>query len=307
MGQYGPEFPNSFLIQFLYQIVEQDKGNSLSSFKMAAKAGTSVHVIPRKIAIYQGVVKVGDKSFNISKMKDNIKKAGELGAELIVFPELFTTGYCLTDEEVGILAENSDGETFCKISECAKEHQIAVVYGYPERDGVQIFNSAILIGKDGYCRLNYRKVHLCSDWERNLFTEGNDVNVVDVEGLKLGLLICYDYDFPEMTRLLAVKGAHVIIIPTAIVEEWDYEMKIVPLVRAYENGVFVVFVNHFGPQRDDNFSGGSCCVDPNGVELVRSWGQESLLTVNIDPKECGRTKNKFLADRRPEVYGSIAQ
>ena len=254
------------------------------------------------IAMCQVKSKLCDKPFNISQMKENIKKASVLGAELIVFPELFTTGYSMTVEEVKRLAEARDGETFREISECAKQHQMAVVYGYAEKDGESIFNSAMVIDKNGLCMGNYRKIHLFGEWEKKAFTQGNDPLVLDIAGIRIGILICYDYDFPEMVRLLALKEAKLMIVPTAIISKWDHDIRMVPPVRAYENSVFLAFVNHVGPQRDFHFSGGTCCVDPHGVELVRCWGQESLLTATIDPTECEKPEIKFLVDRRPEIY-----
>ena len=114
--------------------------------------------------------------------------------------------------------------------------------------------------------------------------------------------LLYDYDFPEMVRLLALKEAKLMIVPTAIISKWDHDIRMVPPVRAYENSVFLAFVNHVGPQRDVHFSGGTCCVDPHGVKVVHCWGQESLLTATIDTTECEKSELKFLVDRRPEIY-----
>jgi predicted amidohydrolase len=272
---------------------------------MATKIEVSGAGRTRNIAIFQGTAKLGDKPFNISKMKENIKKAHTIGVELVAFPELFTTGYFLNQAELREMAEDKGGETFQELSECAKEHEMVVVYGYVEKEDDRLFNSAMMIGKDGSCLGNYRKSHLFGEYEKEIFAPGNEIMVVDVGGLKIGVLICYDFQFPELVRALALKGANLIVVPIAIPSAWNTEITLYTPVRACESCVFMAYANFVGSQREHSFSGGSCCVDPNGVELVRSWGQESLLTVNIDPEECRRTKIKFLADRRPEMYGSI--
>ena len=259
------------------------------------------------IAMCQVTSKLCDKSFNISQMKENIKKAKVMGAELIIFPELFTTGYNLTTEEVKRLAETKNGKTFSEISECAKQHQMAVVYGYAEKDGESIFNSVMVIDKKGLFMGNYHKIHLWREWEKKVFTKGEEEVICDVDGLKVGILVCYDFKFPEIVRSLALRDAKLIIVITASSDECNTGIRLIPPARAYENCVFLAHVNHVGPQRDTHFSGGTCCVDPHGVELVCCWEQESLLIATIDPTECEKTYNNYLADRRPDMYKSLVQ
>jgi len=207
------------------------------------------------IAFSQGVAKPGDVDHNLSKMKEQMLKAAEKGAELVIFPELFTSSYTLSHADMRKAAEEKDGHSFQELSAAAKQNDIAVLYGYPEVDPLSgsqaVYNSIQLIDRDGRSLVNYRKLHPWIDESKieEVFTAGSEyAEVVECCGMKVGILICYDVEFPESVRTFALRGAQLVAVPTAINLEYDSAnivSKLIP-TRAMENRVHVAYVNHVG-------------------------------------------------------------
>jgi len=210
------------------------------------------------VALCQGHAQNGDVSFNLDKMKRQITTAASAGAEMILFPELFLSGYCVPAEQMKKVAEERNGPSFQELSKAAKEANIAVLYGYPEVDrssGSEVFyNSAQLINKDGSSLANYRKSHLWIDdmgYEK-VFKPGKEFeNIVDCCGIKIGILICFDVEFPECARTLALKGVQLIAVPTAVFyTRFQNIPRILVPSRARENGVHIAYVNRYVQEPD---------------------------------------------------------
>ena len=220
-------------------------------------------------AFFQGDTENANVQSNLSKMKEQLYKASAVGAELLIFPELFLSGYQVPAEEMKCVAEERHGPSFQELSKTARESNIAVLYGYPEVDrssGAPIYyNSAQLIDRDGSSLVNYRKTHLWIDEDgyEKVFEAGDSfAEVTECCGVKIGVLICFDVEYPECVRALALKGAQFVCVPTAI--KYKMSNKIVPAsmipCRARENGLYVAYVNPSG----DVFGGHSISSDPNG-------------------------------------------
>ena len=259
-----------------------------------------------QIAAFQGSAVDGE--CNLPKMKEELSKAAAVGAELLIFPELFLTGYHVPGEEMKRLAEERDGASFRELSRTARESNIAVLYGYPEVDrssGAPVYyNSAQLIDRDGTSLVNYRKTHLWIDEEgyEKVFNPGNSLSkVVKCCGVKIGVLICFDLEFPECARSLALDGAELVIIPTAISnclppDLSDRISSVVIPTRATENRVHVACVNHGG----GNFQGHSVCCDCNGDVVVQAGSNEQLLFFSINPSL--PPVYDYLTKRKPHIY-----
>ena len=255
-------------------------------------------------ALFQGEAKVGDVAHNLGRMKEQIQRASSsaVGAELIIFPELFLSGYQLGAQAMRGLAEERNGPSFQELSSAAKEANMAVVYGYPEVDhstGDEVYyNSAQLIDRDGTSLVNFRKVHLWIDEAgyEEVFTPGKEfAAVVECCGMKIGLLICYDIEFPEAARTLALRDAQLIAVPTATIYQ-NLGTRIIP-ARAMENRVHVAYINHSG----SNFVGKSLCCDQAGDYVVLGGSDETLLLAPIN-LAVSPTLCSYLKDRRPELY-----
>ena len=260
------------------------------------------------IALFQGEARLGDVAHNLGRMKEQIQRASAAGAELIIFPELFLTGYQLGPQAMMRVAEERSGPSFQGLSAAAREASIAIVYGYPEVDrttgseDLVYYNSAQLIDRDGKSLANYHKVHLWIDQDEYDagFTPGKELaEVVECCGVKIGFLICYDIEFPEAARALALRGAQLIAVPTA--NRALSSIRIIP-IRAMENRVHVAYVNHSG----SNFVGMSNCCNQAGDCVVLGGSDETLLLAPINLAVCP-TLWSYLKDRRPELYSDLTK
>jgi predicted amidohydrolase len=242
----------------------------------------------------------------------NLARIGELlsarDADLFVLPELALSGYLFeSPEEALSLSQTPDARDFDAISGIASDKGAAVVVGFAERAGSAVFNSSLLIAPDG-SRTTYRKIQLF--WgEKAVFRPGDRApTTVEVGGVRLGMMICFDWIFPEVARSLALQGADILCHPSNLVLPYCQEAMV---TRCIENRVFAITANRIGTEerggRRLTFTGLSEIVAPSGEILVRATpDREEVLVVAIDPM-AAREKaitptNDVLADRRPELY-----
>ena len=194
----------------------------------------------------------------------------------------------------------ADGAWAQAIATIAQRHGLAIAYGYPERDarGV-VFNAAQCIDAQGQRCLNYRKTWLFGDLDRQQFAAGApSAATFTLQGWSLGLLICYDVEFPEATRRLALAGADLIVVPTANMPEYDFVAQSLVPVRAYENQLYVAYANYVGAEGPVQYGGLSLVAAPNGQILAQAQRQPTLLLVTLDDTRlsAARTTNRHVAD-----------
>jgi len=233
----------------------------------------------------------------------------ETKADLIVFPELATSGYEFRDRsELGELAlDLIDGAEMDRLKSLARDADTHIVAGLPERFGDKLFNSAVLVEPSGRTTV-YRKLQLF-DREKQLFDPGEEEPpVVDTSVGRLGLMICFDWIFPEVARLLALGGAQVICHPSNLV--LDYCQRAM-FARSVENGVFTVTCNRVGSEsrldRTMTFTGASQILSNRGQTLAQaSTDREEIITARINPTDADdkmiTATNHVLDDRRQEFY-----
>ena len=263
-------------------------------------------------------MKVGYYQFRPSfgKVRQNVKKVinalQEVKADLIVLPELAFTGYHFQNRnELKTLAEDPEkSSTVEALVELCQKNNIHLVTGFAEKNKDKIFNSALLIGPEGI-EHTYRKLHLFNE-EKNYFDEGDvplQVNIVN--DVKVGMLVCFDWAFPETMRALTLQGAEVIAHPSNLVLAFCQEAMI---TRCLENRVFAITTNRFGsdkrPHGELKFTGKSQIVGPGGVLINRAASQrEALYVTEIDPAQSQNKNitilNDLIADRRPEYYQDL--
>lgn len=266
-----------------------------------------------RIALLQSSGRPGDTVKNLEILAGAVREAAAGGAGLLVCPEMFLTGYAI-GPDVSRLAETADGPAAEAVSRTAAEHGVAVLYGYPERsgDGSRVHNSARLVGPDGATLAGYRKTHLFGGFEREWFTPG-DIPVVQAElgGLRVGIMICYDVEFPENVRAHALAGTDLLLVPTAQMHPFQFVAESLVPVRAFENQMYVAYVNRTGPEGEGGsafeFVGLSCLAGPDGTTRARAGRGEELLFGEVDPGllRASRAANPYLRDRRPGLYGSL--
>ncbi|MCP4678803.1 MAG: acyltransferase [Deltaproteobacteria bacterium] len=229
-------------------------------------------------------------------------------ANLLVLPELATTGYALPDRDTAIAAaEPIPGPTTERLASLACDMDGHLVVGLAEIAGDRLFNSAALIGPEGVVAVT-RKTHLFGD-EKDLFDPGNTgFAVVDIGALKVGTMICFDWAFPEAARTLARRGAQIIAHPSNLV--LPYALQAMP-VRSIENRVFAVTCNRWGEEKDRDgplrFRGESMIISPSGEILASAPpAADSVRVVEIDPKAAENKwitqRNHLFEDRRPNMY-----
>jgi predicted amidohydrolase len=260
-----------------------------------------------RLAVYQGPGVSRSPEDNREIMARVARDSAAEGCNLVMFPELFASGYNI-GERMFDLAEPVDGPTAEALAAAARENDIAILAGYPERDGEAVYNSAMLIGPDGKRLANARKTHLFGPMEKRLFTPGEELTLATLGDLRIGILICYDVEFPEAVRTLALQGAALVAVPTALMHPFERVAQWLLPVRAFENQVFVAYANRCGREGDIEYCGASCIIAPDGSELARARKAEELLVANLDPTafEQARSDNPYLSDRRPELYRSLA-
>jgi 5-aminopentanamidase len=253
-----------------------------------------------RIALFQ--MRAGDSnpSANLARIANAAEQAAKGGATLLVTPELALTGYGSGDA-IRINAEPPDGPQIKGLETIAAAHGIALVAGFAERDGGAIYNSAAYVdGKGG--RAIYRKSHLFGDYERALFKPAPPATCLfQHDGVKIGLLICYDVEFPENVRRLALAGADLVVVPTALPEgqSGSFIARMMVPVRAFENQLFVAYVNYAGSDRAFTFAGLSRLAAPDGSLLVEMGEtEEELRFADIDPsaREVAMAEYSYLRD-----------
>ncbi|MEE1939000.1 carbon-nitrogen hydrolase family protein [Streptomyces sp. TRM 70361] len=238
-------------------------------------------------------------------------RAADAGARLLVAAELYLTGYCIGGR-VAELAEPADGPGAEAVARIAVRRGLAVAYGYPERDGRGLYNSAQLVGPDGARLANYRKTHLYGGFEHAWFTPGGTPVVqAEFDGLRIGLLICYDVEFPETVRAHALAGTELLLVPTALMRPHETVARAVVPVRAFESQLHIAYANRCGTEGEGGealtFTGLSCLAAPDGTVRARAGAGEDLITAEVDPEllRASRAANPYLRDRRPELYTSL--
>jgi predicted amidohydrolase len=263
-----------------------------------------------RIAIYQGPAAAGTVARNLDLLEANAAQAAGRGARLMICPEMFLSGYNIGPEQASRLAESAEGASLTRVAALARATGIALLLGYPERGGDgAIYNAAGLIGRDGRSLANYRKCHLFGDLDRGMFRAGESPPaVIELDGIRVGLLICYDVEFPESVRLLALAGADLVAVPTALMDPFEVVLRTIVPARAVENQVFLAYANRCGREGDLRYCGQSCVVGPDGADLARAGRGEALVfaDLDLDRLRAARRLNPYLSDRRPELYAPLA-
>ncbi|HRO30497.1 MULTISPECIES: carbon-nitrogen hydrolase family protein [Micrococcaceae] len=254
-----------------------------------------------RVAVWQCEPHPLDVEGNLLRLQDALDRASEQDADVLVVPEMFTTGYDIPRRDTHRLAEPCGGPTAQRIAELTVRTGVAVAYGYPERDtDGTVYNSALLVS-DGRTVLRHRKMHLFEDLDRSRFTPGNaPPAVADLRGHRVALLICYDVEFPEAVRAAALRGAQVVLVPTANMAGYEIVSRTLVPARAYENGVQIAYANYCGSEGDQDYAGLSVICGPGGAVDTLPAAGEGLLVVEVRDVE---GVPPYLADRRVDLFG----
>lgn len=234
----------------------------------------------------------------IDRITQAMLDASQQGAALLIAPELALSSYGAGEALTG-LAQPADGPWVTTLAQAAQEIGISLIAGFPERDGETTYIAAMTVFADGRPPAIYRKAYLYGDYEKALFTaNGPTSDLIELNGLKIGILICFDVEFPECARALARKGADLIAVPTALPAQPGSPFiarQMIP-VRAFENQVFVAYCNHADADAGFTFQGLSSIAAPDGQVLAAApKAGETLIYAEIDP-------DAYAASRRINTY-----
>jgi predicted amidohydrolase len=271
------------------------------------------------IAVVQMKPKLGEAEENLVKMSETISKiASQQRVDLIVFPELITSGY-----ELGLrfteLAQRVPGPTINLLAQRANEYGVYIAFGMVTKERVEsvLYNSAIVVGPDGELLDAYNKIHLRGE-ERMAFREGFKLPIIPTEIGNIGLMIGYDLAFPEVARSLVLDGADILCVmanwEAAQIDEWKTYIR----ARAYENSVYVAGANRIGEDVTLNFGGESMIVGPRG-QIHASLANETdpdtgeplegfaVARVDLDEVRKNREEYQFIQNRQPAVYRTLVR
>lgn len=261
----------------------------------------------------QSEPKVADKQRNLKVIATQASAARRKNVDILVFPELHLTGYTMRDE-VYNLAEQIPGPSTGKVEKFAREHGVHIVFGMPEESGVKgvLHNTAVFIGPKGIIG-KYRKMHLPTHSvfeEKRYYRPGQEAPVFSPPFGTIGLSICYDLYFPELTRLQALQGAQLIISISASPSLRRRFFEGFCLSRAMENAVYLAYVNRVGVEDGLQFWGGSRVISPSGSTLVQcKYDEEEYQPCKIDLDEVSRSRAFIptIKDLDPGLFDQLSR
>jgi len=263
-----------------------------------------------RVAVIQFAPHLGRLESNLEVVLSATREANTAGAELLVAPEMSLTGWALRDEATRrSLVHGVEEVALPELSRAAVEMGISIVVGAPvsidtgagpaarERP---LANAAILLAPDG-SRTDYRKIHLFGE-ERGWWAAGREAVVALSGGIRVGLTICYDGEFPEVPRMTRLAGAELIAIPATNMTPYEHDQDVIFATRAIENDCPVIIANRVGRENDWDYFGRSLVVDQRGRTIAQAGSGEELLVADIEPAVPGDLALSYLARRRPETY-----
>jgi predicted amidohydrolase len=269
-----------------------------------------------RVAVAQIEPKLAEKERNLDVCFARLEEAAGAGAELLVLPECAIPGYMFDSAEEALpYAEEIPGpSTEAFERECRRLGSHAIC-GLLERDGDTLHNAAILVGPQGLIG-SYRKTHLPFLGVDRFVVPGDELKVFDTELGRIGLIICYDLRFPEVTRTLALHGADIVALPTNFPMAAKVQTELIAPARAAENRVYLLCANRVGKERWGEFCGWSQVVDPYGTRLAEAGEtEEALLVADVDLDKArdkdyvvpGEYELYLFGHRRPELYRALVE
>ncbi len=254
-----------------------------------------------RIAVAQFAPVVGNKKSNLEKTYYYMSRAAEEGADLLLVPEMFLTGYTEDPTDMVDMAEDINGTSIQQLKTAAAKNNVALVGSFLERDTTanSLYNTSVFINAEGELLGTFRKIHLFDD-ERKIITPGDKITTINYKNICYGLLICFDVEFPELARSLALAGAQVLLVVSANMKPYGHFHRNYVLARAQENHTFVAYCNQVGSNNSWDFVGDSCLVNPSGEIICELAGEEGITAGDINLSEIARSQEvyNYLKERR---------
>lgn len=268
------------------------------------------------VAVAQIEPQLAENERNLDACLARMDEAATAGAQLLVLPECAIPGYMFDSADEALpFAEEIPGQTTETLERECRRLGLHVVCGLLERDGDALRNTAVLVGPDGLIG-TYRKTHLPFLGVDRFVTPGDALPVFETPLGRIGIEICYDLRFPEVTRTLALKGADIVAHPTNFPMAAKIQTELITLARAAENRIYLLTANRVGKERWGEFCGWSQIVNPFGKRLAEADEREETLLVGEVDVEKARDKDYVIpgeyelylfGHRRPELYGALVE
>ena len=257
------------------------------------------------IAIAQTKILWKDKAANLLKAKEYAIEAGKNAADILVFPEMSFTGFCMDTADIG----EYDLQSVNAVSKIAKEHSVAIGFGWVENTDGLSKNHYTIIDKSGMSILDYVKIHPFSFVnEDKYYQPGEDIAFCNISGVRMSVFICYDLRFAEPLSIAADRS-ELILIPANWPRTRREHFKLLLRARAIENVCYIVGVNCVGQQLDLAYAGDSCVISPQGKTLFQQYMKEGLFLYNIEGVSenvlDSREKFPVLQDRKNGIYDKL--
>ncbi|MEM1360203.1 MAG: carbon-nitrogen hydrolase family protein [Pseudomonadota bacterium] len=234
-----------------------------------------------KLALAQTPPTNADIEAAFARIDQSLEQCRLASVDMLVLPELYLPGYNQPEQHQA-MAQDRDEGWLSALAERARKSSCAITFGWAERCGGTVFNTATTLDKTGEPLAHYRKLQLFGEMERQSFKPGTaPPPVFRFMGRQIGLLICYDIEFPEHSRALATCGAEVILVPTANPEGYDVVQNLLVPARAYENRLTIAYANYCGAESGLRFGGQSLIAGPDGAALAKAGQAETLLIVDV--------------------------
>lgn len=260
-----------------------------------------------RVAVVQTDSKLGEKRENLRSIRKTTAALAKREVDIACFPELATTGYALYERWHGV-SETIPGPTTDELGRISKEHGVSLIVGLPERDVERklFFDSAVLTDQAGDFKGVYRKVHLW-DRERTYFSPGTDFPVFSTPRGKIGIGVCYDIEFPEPARIMAMEGAELLFFPSAQPRTMRRRIEVYAKSRASENCVFIAFSNRTGKEAGLEFLGSSQITSPSCRVLARVSNGTGYAIADLDLHQLVEQRKvlPYLSQRVPSAYGPL--
>lgn len=249
------------------------------------------------LAVGQSPAELGSTQDRLNWLSATLPKVAATGADLLLLPELFATGYNIGDQVLRC-AEYADGPVAKAIRSMAQAHDVAIHYGFPETDGEALFNAAQCFGPDGSRLGHHRKLVIPPGFERDHFTPGRECAPFTYRGVKIATLICYDAEFPETARHVASLGTELLLVPTALGVQWEWVARQMIPTRAYENGIYLAYANSAGTEHGLEYLGQSVIAAPDGRELARAGKEPEIIhgTLHLEKIAAAQARLPYLKD-----------
>lgn len=255
------------------------------------------------VGAYQAEVRDEKPADRLVRLTAIFEDTAARECDVLLCPELYMSGY-FVDDRIREWAEPATGPFAQKVCAIAREHRCAIVYGYPERADGKVFNSALCAGPDGIVAANHRKNLLPYDYEEKYFEPGRQPTTFALHGWKVGVLICYEVEFPEPVRYYAQAGCDLVLAPTALTDHWPVVARQVVPTRAFENNIYVAYANHCGEEGGNRYLGNSVIASPYGEDAARAGEKECVISARLNRGQIvkARSRLRFLKDVGRSCY-----